>query len=104
MKHFAAYHNVDTMVHPYEPSADFGIYSKKALKFLETSIGETVWVINGSKEGSAKVYTLCAVYTPDQIIDSDGDFDYLICGSSGRGFNPPIVLNKLTWFPQFLKS
>lgn len=104
MKHFAAYHNVDKMGHPYEPSEDFGIYSKKALKFLETAIGETVWLINGAKQGSAKLYTLCAVFTPDQIIDSEGEFDYLICGSSGSGFNPPIVLNNLSWFPQFLKN
>ncbi|MFZ5773515.1 MAG: HNH endonuclease [Thermodesulfobacteriota bacterium] len=106
MRHYVAYHNAERMGYPYEPSGEYSFLSKKALTFLEKTVGSFVWVINGSRIGSKKTsYTLCAVYIPDQVIDvEDTDFDYIVSGTVGFEFNPVVELNSLPWFPEFLKS
>lgn len=106
MRHFVAYHNAEKMGYDYEPSGEYAFFSRKALTFLEQTVGATVWVINGSRPRARKTtYTLCAVYVPDEVVDAeDTEFDYIVAGSIGHDFDPPIELNQLPWFPSFLKS
>ena len=105
MHHFVAYHNAEKMGYNYEPSGGYSFFSRKALAFLEKTIGETIWVINGARSGRRSTYTLCAVYTPDQVIDAeDATFEYIVSGSIGYDFDPPIELSDLPWFQGFLKS
>lgn len=106
MSHFVAYHNAEKMGYEYEPIGEYAFFSRKALTFLERTIGSMVWVINGSRSKARNTtYTLCAVYTPDEIVDADeAAIDYIIAGSVGHDFDPPIELNHLPWFAGFLKS
>ena len=101
MRHFVAYHNAEKMGYDYEPSGAYAFFSRKALTFLEQTVGATVWVINGSRPRTRKtMYTLCAVYMPDEVIDAeDTEFDYIVAGTVGHDFDPPIELNQLPWFP-----
>lgn len=94
------------MGYDYDPSGAYAFFSRKALTFLQQTVGETVWAINGSRLRTRKTtYTLCAVYIPDDVFDpEDAEFDYMVAGSVGRAFDPPIELNQLPWFPRFLKS
>jgi hypothetical protein len=105
VRHFVAYHNAEKMGYDYGPSGEYAFSSRKALTFLNQTVGETVWAINGSRLNTRKTtYTLCAVYIPDQVIDADdAELDYIVAGSIGHDFDPPIELTPLPWFSGFLK-
>lgn len=94
------------MGYEYDPSDDYSFLSRKPLTFLEQAVGQMVWVINGSPSGPRKrTYTLRALYSPDQIIDTERpDFEYIATGTAGHDFQPAIELNDLPWFPAFLQS
>lgn len=106
MRHFVAYHNAAKMGYDYKPSSTYAFFSRKALTFLKQTVGETVWAINGSRLSTrTTTYTLCAVYIPDEVVDAEeAEFDYIVAGSVGHDFDPPIELNQLPWFASFLKS
>ncbi|CAH1905556.1 conserved hypothetical protein [Candidatus Nitrotoga sp. HW29] len=106
MRHFVAYHNAEKMGHEYEPIGEYAFFSRKTLTFLERTVGSMVWVINGSRSKARNtIYTLCAVYMPNEVIDANEvAFDYIIAGTVGHDFDPPIELNHLPWFAGFLKS
>lgn len=106
MRHFVAYHNAEKMGYKYQPNGEYAFFSRKALTQLERTIGSMVWVINGSRSKVRDTtYTLCAVYMPDEVIDSnEAAFDYIVTGTVGHNFDPPIELNHLSWFAGFLKS
>ncbi len=107
MDNFVAYHNYDRMEYPFDmdESGDFSFYSSKSTSFLEKTVGQRVWVIEGHSEGKRKTYELCAVFEPEQIVASNHpDFLHMMYGGKGIIFEQPIVLNELDWFPDFLKS
>jgi hypothetical protein len=106
MRHFVAYHNAEKMGYEYEPNGEYSFFSRKALASLEKTIGSMVWVINGSRLNTRHTtYTLRAVYMPDEQLDANEvNFDYIIAGSVGHDFDPPIELNDFPWFAGFLKS
>ena len=106
MRHFVAYHNAAKMGYDYKPSSAYAFFSRKAVTFLKQTVGEMVWAMNGSRLSTSKTtYTLCAVYIPDEVVDAeDAEFDYIVAGSVGHDFDPPIELNQLPWFASFLKS
>jgi hypothetical protein len=42
---------------------------------------------------------------PDEVVDAeDAEFDYLVAGTIGRDFDPPIELNQMPWFSRFLRT
>jgi HNH endonuclease len=106
MRHFVAYHSAEKMGYEYEPIGEYAFFSRKALTILERTIGSMVWVINGSRSKARNMtYTLCAVYTPDEVVDAnEAEFDYIVAGTVGHDFDPPIELNHLPWFAGFFKS
>ena len=106
VRHFVAYHNAAKMGYDYKPRGTYAFFSRKALRFLDQTVAETVWAINGSRLSTRKTtYTLCAVYIPDEVVDADDtEFDYIVAGTVGHDFGPPTELNQLPWFPSFLKS
>jgi HNH endonuclease len=106
MRHFVAYHNAEKMGYDYEPSGEYTFFSRKAPTFLEQTVRAMIWVINGARPGTRTTnYTLCAADIPEEIVDAnDVEFDYIVAGSIGHGFDPLIELNHLPWFPGFLKS
>lgn len=107
MDNFVAYHNYDRMQYPFgmDESGDFFFYSSKSTSFLEKTVGQRVWVIEGYSEGKRKTYELCAVFEPEQIfVSNHPEFLHTIYGGKGIVFEQPIVLNRFDWFPDFLKS
>ena len=105
MRSFVAYHNAEKMGYDYEPGSDYSFFSRRALAFLEKTIGESIWVISGVRSDGRTAYTLCAVYTPDQVfIGEEASSEYIVSGSIGHDFDPPIELNGMPWFQGFLKS
>ena len=100
MKHFVSYHNADKMGYAYEDALPFSVGTTKSVDRL---VGNRVWSISG--EGKPRTYRLRDTYIVDSIGESDQEqFVNFACGSNGIAFEPPVVLNRLPWFPAFLKS
>jgi HNH endonuclease len=105
MRHFVAYHSAEKMGGNYESGAEYAFLSRKGLAALEKTVGESVWIINGAKRPQKTIYSLCAVFTPDQVIDlRDSIANYVVTGQIGYDFDEPVILNNLPWFSDFLKA
>ena len=80
-------------------------FLSKKLGLLKKAIGNTVWVVQGTPNGKKTAYTLCGAYVADSIApESPSSNVYVIRGSQGTDFVPPVPLNQLSWFPSLLKS
>lgn len=102
MKHYVAFHKVDEhgeykMVGGYRHLSRFG------RKRLENTIGQTVWVISGTKTSSGTIYKLCSTYTPEQVQDEGGG-TFCVFGRQGKTFKPHIELNEYSWFESLLEQ
>lgn len=106
MRHFVAYHNAEKMGHVYDGAHGYAFFSSKALGFLDKTLGEVIWAINGSRSTSrTTLYSVCAVYTPEEVLEvDDPQFKFIVSGNVGHDFDPPITLNSMSWFADFLKS
>jgi hypothetical protein len=103
MKNFIAYHKVAEWG-PYEPegTTEFCHYSAHPLSKLEMTIGQTVWVISGTRIYGRMIYKLCGVYEPSQIEElAEGGFHVV---GKGREFDPQIELNPYFWLADLLKE
>lgn len=104
MEHFIAYHSAQRMGYDYGSPGELVFLSKK-LGLLKKAIGNTVWVVQGIPDGHKTAYTLCSAYVADGIAPESPSSDvYVIRGSKGTDFVPPVPLNQLGWFPSLLKS
>ena len=104
MEHFIAYHSAQRMGYEYGAPGALTFLSKK-LGLLKKAIGNTVWVVQGTPNGKKTAYTLCGAYVADSIApESPSSNVYVIRGSQGTDFVPPVPLNQLSWFPSLLKS
>lgn len=104
MEHFIAYHSAQRMGYDYGSPGALTFLSKK-LGLLKKAIGNTVWVVQGTLDGKKTAYTLCGAYVADSIVpESPSSNVYVIRGSQGMDFVPPVPLNQLSWFPGLLKS
>lgn len=99
MKDYMQYHNTEFMGYPCdEGDGDyFSIVTNKSVANLPEN---RVWLISG--EGKPRRYSLCAVFIVDEV-GRDGSENYA-SGAVGTAFRPPIALNNLSWFKDFLKS
>ena len=80
-------------------------FLSKKLGLLKKARGNTVWVVKGTPDGKKTAYALCGAYVADSIKpDPSSEDDYVISGSQGTNFVPPVPLNQLSWFPALLKS
>lgn len=104
MEHFIAYHSAQKMGYDYGSPGTLTFQSKK-LGLLKKAIGNTVWVVQGTPNGKKTAYTLCGAYVADNIAPENPSSNvYVIRGTQGADFVPPIPLNQLSWFPALLKS
>ena len=104
MEHFIAYHSVPIMGYDYGSPGTLTFLSKK-FGLLKKAIGNTVWVVQGALDGKKTAYTLRGVYIADSFApESPSSKAYVIHGSQGTDFVPPVSLNQLSWFPTLLKS
>jgi HNH endonuclease len=92
------------MGYEYQSDGELGFLSKK-LTVLKKAIGNTVWVVQGIRDGRKTAYTLCGAYIASSISRQSASSDmHVIRGKPITEFNPPVPLNELSWFPAFLKS
>ncbi len=100
MRHFVQYHNTELMGYACDEGDDnlFAIVTNKSTSDLE---GHTVWLISG--EGRPRKYALCEVFIVDEVGETDATSDFkFYAEGEGTAFRPPISLNHLSWFKQFL--
>jgi hypothetical protein len=104
MEHFIAYHSAQRMGYDYGSPGSLAFLSKK-LGVLKKAIGNTVWVVQGAPNGKKTAYTLCGAYIAESIApQSPSSNTYIIRGTQGMDFVPPVPLNELSWFPVLLRS
>lgn len=104
MEHFIAYHSAQRMGYDYGSPGSLTFLSKK-LGVLKKAIGNTVWVVQGTPNGKKTAYTLCGTYIAESIApESPSSKTYVIRGTQGMDFVPPVPLNHLSWFPALLRS
>jgi len=104
MEHFIAYHSALRMGREYGSPGELAFFSKK-LGLLKKAVENTVWTVQGIPDGRKTAYTLCSAYVADSIApESTSSNVYVIRGSQGTDFVPPVPLNQLSWFPTLLKS
>ena len=99
MRDFVVYHNTGKMGGDPGP---FTAVTRKAL--AEKIVGDRIWLIagNGTRK---KVYTLASCFIVGQVSKPESaEFSFLLSGTEGKVFDPPIPLNDLEWFPEFLRS
>jgi hypothetical protein len=101
---FVAYHSTDLMGYEYAPTRGrFSFFSRKALTFLEKSIGGNVWAITGTRDSEGKlIYRLVACYTPDEVKKASDAFE--VIGKNGHIFKDSIELNGFPWFQKLLRE
>lgn len=104
MEYFIAYHSAQRMGYDYGSPGSLTFLSKK-LGLLKKAIGNTVWVVQGTPDGKKTAYTLCGVYIAESIAPQRPSSNiYVISGTQGMDFVPPVPLNRLSWFPALLRS
>jgi hypothetical protein len=104
MEHFIAYHSAQRMGYEYGSPGSLTFLSRK-LGVLKKAIGNTVWVVQGTPNGKKTAYTLCGAYIAENIApESPSSTIYVIRGTQGMDFVPPVPLNQLSWFPALLRS
>lgn len=99
MKDYVQYHNTELMGYLCDEGDGvyFSIVTNKPVLNLP---GNRIWLIKGV--GKPRRYALCEVFTVDKVED-DGSENHAM-GSVGSAFRPPIPLNNLFWFKEFLKG
>jgi hypothetical protein len=101
---YVAYHSVRKMGRDFTPGkGPYVFLSGKSRTFLEKVIGREVWVVTGTPGPDGKtIFRLAAVYTPDEV--TQGSDVFLVKGTRGHGFKPPIELNDLPWFESLYRE
>ena len=94
MEHFVAYHSAQRMGYECGSPGLLTFLSKK-LGVLKKAIGNTVWVVQGTPNGKKTAYTLCGAYIAESIApQSPSSNTYVIRGTQGMDFVPPVPLNE----------
>jgi hypothetical protein len=103
MDDYVQYHNSEKMGFScleFSPDDGFGIVTNK--KVSQKLIGSRIWLIGGID--NPRKYYLCYNFIADSIDKLDGDFGFSVDGDEGLFFQPPIFLNDLSWFKDFVKK
>lgn len=98
MADYVQYHNPDCTGTPSQRHAPLYVLTNKPVSRLP---GNRVWLIGG--HGRPRHYGLCCVFRVDRVGDSERPgFRYYVGGDVGHEFQPPLPLDHLPWFGQFL--
>ena len=103
MEEYVQYHNADLMGYwcEEEEEGNFGVVTNA--HWAPKMVGKRIWLIGG--EGKPRRYYLCYYFIVDWVEEeTQGNFRYLLGGTRGRRFTPPILLNEFPWFKAFLRS
>lgn len=97
------YHNEERMGYSYKEADEFTVGTSKR---VEKILGNKVWTIAGI--GRPREYYLCSWFVADGIDENEDDyFKYIVYGSERTLraiIDPPIKLNGLPWFKEFLRT
>ncbi len=97
-QHYVQYHNSDTQGGPPDHvKGNFSIYTSKNINNLG---GKRIWLISGQGK-SPKKFFLEYVFTVKQTKNGNPN---VAIGNEGISFNPPLLLNDLSWFESFKKT
>ena len=103
MKNYVSYHSAERMGYEYSDSGtnSFSLVTSKSIKNIE---GNRVWTISG--HGSPREYWLRDTWIADESGETeiDGGFSKYIRGTDGYCFLPPVHLNAIPWFRDFVES
>ena len=99
MRDYVVYHNTSKMGEEPNP---FSAVTRKAL--AAKTVGDRIWLFAGAGTGQ-KVYTIVSWFIVEDVSKSESaEFSYRLRGTVGKKFEPPIPLNDVEWFPDFLRS
>ena len=103
MEEYVQYHNTDRMGYWCEGEGDDGFEVVTNVRWAPKMVGKRIWLIGG--DGKPRRYYLCYHFIVDWVEEeTQGKFRYLLGGTRGRRFTPPILLNEFPWFRAFLRS
>lgn len=99
MKHYVVYHNTDKLEYAMSTEPPFTIFTKKN---VEKTIDNQIWVIAGETNPRSliKEYKIICTF----IVDSIGREDDTNIAEGNNGIDLDILLNDLSWFPEFKKK
>lgn len=101
--HFVAYHSTSLMGRTLELKPnDISWYSRKSRIFLEKTIGNKVWLIQGTKVGKQTQYELIGYYFLHGVNYTEGGW-YVVRGGEDKIIDPPVVLDDYAWFQELLR-
>lgn len=101
-ENYVQYHNSDARGKLNKNRSNyFGISTKKRISSL---VGSRIWLISG--RGNPKKYYLEFWFIVDDVksLAEDTEFKFFVTGKQGKSFKSAILLNKFSWFKDFLKS
>jgi hypothetical protein len=100
MKHFVFYERAESVGAFKLSEEPFSVIAKLGVKDL---VGNALWVIRG--EGDPRQYFLYSVFIVknlNSIVIPKGR--YLLEGTDGISFSPPIRIDQFGWFKLFMKN
>ncbi|HUP77181.1 MAG TPA: hypothetical protein VM260_01380 [Pirellula sp.] len=101
MKNYVSYHSAERIGYEYSGANPFSLVTSKSIKNIE---GNRVWSISG--HGNPREYWLRETWIADEVGEEEdgGDFTRYVKGTEGYCFLPPVHLNVLPWFRDFVES
>ena len=103
MNDYVLYHNAERRGYwcNEKGTDDFEVMTNARL--ARRMAGQRIWLIGG--KGQPRHYYLCYYFIVDEIVESGQEnFRYFLRGTRGKRFTPPILLDGLPWFKEFLHS
>lgn len=98
MKHYIQYHNSERQGgRPEFDGDDFDIFSNKGIRHL---LGQQVWLVSGEGTKKKSYYLECTYIVENVEVGEPS----IASDSDGTRFDPPILLNGLSWFDAFKKQ
>jgi hypothetical protein len=97
MKQYVVYHNAAKQ-RPLPSEGEFFVFATKSIKHL---LEQRVWVISGEGKSTPKSYFLRYTFEVDRVEEGSPSRAY---GVNGRRFSPPVQLDFLNGFSDFLKG
>ena len=103
MEEYVQYHNADRMGYWCEDEGEGDFEVMTNARWAPKMVGKRIWLIGG--DGTPRRYYLCYHFIVDWVEEeTEGNFKYLLGGTRGKRFAPPILLNEFPWFKAFLRS
>jgi len=103
MKDFVAYHSAEVMgrAFAHDSSEPIVFLSNKSRRFLESSVGNRVWIVAGEKVQSRMRYEVVGLFSPAGITRAERHFEV---AGPGTLLRPPVDVTGRDWMATMLKE